>query len=90
MSEGGILSFEPLQMAEAYALQRALEDLDFRNGLTQFLAEQAHEATQQCCKAMGNVPPQTEKAIGFAACKVAAEETFNRLEAFVKEQMTKR
>lgn len=86
----GILELEPLAQGEAWALQHALEEVDFRNGLTQFLAEMAHEATQNCCKAMGQVPAEVEQAIGFAACKVAAEETFNRLEAYVKEQIARR
>ena len=76
-------------MAEAFALQRALEDVDFRRALVDFFLAQSDEATLQCREAMNQRPAQIENALGHAAVARASLESFNKLEAFVKDQLSR-
>lgn len=77
-----------LHMAEVFALQRALQDPDFRVALTQFFVAQSDAATVQSCAAMNQRPAQIEAAIAFAAQAQAAQESFNKLEEFTRQQLS--
>jgi hypothetical protein len=78
-----------VNMAEAFALKRALEDQDFRSGLTQFFAEKTLEAGTQAVQALNQNPCQIEHAIKCSAKAEAAMEGFTLLEEFTHENLTK-
>jgi hypothetical protein len=76
-----------LNMAEAFALKRSLEDPDFKVAIEAFFKHSADEARNYCCAAMLS-PPKIELGIGFAAQAQFADECLNKLEAFVNEQLS--
>ena len=78
-----------MHLGEVFALQRALQDSDFRRAFEVFLNERISDAQTKCTAALQTYPAQIEQAIGFAAEARAAEELFNKLEAFVKDQISR-
>ena len=75
-----------LNTGEVAALQHALYNHDFLQGITVFFASEAEEARKQCCDAM-QAPTKIELGIAAAARASAAEQLLNHLEAFVKENL---
>jgi hypothetical protein len=78
-----------LNQGEIHALVRACEDPDFRTGFQKFCEQQANDAGGECYRAMQQVPAQIETAIGAAARARAAEECFNKLEEFTRQELAK-
>lgn len=76
-----------LHSAESAALQRALNDIDFRNGLTAFFESTADYANQQCAKAL--VEDKIHNALLWAAEASAAGKMFTKFEEFTREQLTR-
>jgi len=73
-------------IAEPFALHRALQEIDFRNGIKAFFEHETESARKKCCEMM-KYPPKIESAIGQAAVAQACEEMLNKLESFVKDQL---
>jgi hypothetical protein len=76
-------------MAEIAAMQRALEDYDFRNGLAKFFEAESLRAKMAAAEAMANIPPSVERAMHQACLAKAYDEGMTRLRAFIEENVGK-
>jgi hypothetical protein len=78
-----------MNMAETFALKRALEDPDFRSGLTAFFSQQMEQATTQAVEALNQTPCQIEQAIKHSAKAETATQSFTLLEVFTRENLAR-
>ena len=76
-------------VAYAFALRRALEDSDFRQGLSEFFETQALEWEQGASEAMSAIPPNAARATQLACMAKAYEEALNLLKAFIDKHLPK-
>ena len=77
------------QLAQAFALKRALEDHDFCVALTAFFADQLDNARIRAVAALNENPCAIENAIKWSAKAEVAQEAFNQLEEFTRQQLSR-
>jgi hypothetical protein len=89
LMDGNHYSTESSLMAEIAAMQRALEDHDFRNGLSRFFESESLRAKIAAADAMAAIPPGVERAMHQACLAKAYDEAMTRLRAFIEENVGK-
>ena len=89
MMDGNHYSIGSSMLAELAALQRALEDHDFRNGLSRFFESESLRAKVAAADAMASIPAHVERAVHQACLAKAYAEAMTRLRAFIEENVGK-